>query len=89
MSKAVCSGIMDENEVLRRLRLLHRYANDPDMLKLVKTTERWRKAAREALMELVDIIGGGITEFELLSRYGIEPDSIGLETTAMNSRISR
>ncbi|TPP60533.1 hypothetical protein FGIG_11931 [Fasciola gigantica] len=75
--------------MLRRLRLLHRYANDPDMLKLVETTERWRKAAREALMELVDIIDGGITEFELLSRYGIEPDSIGLETTAINSRISR
>lgn len=49
------------------------------MLKLAETKEKWRKAAREALAELVEIIGGGITELELLSHYGIEPESIGFE----------
>ncbi|KAG5445069.1 hypothetical protein CSKR_203145 [Clonorchis sinensis] len=71
-----------KEDLLRQLRLLSRYENDPEMKKMELSTEKWKRAAQGALDELLKYHEGGSQgKMEVLDLFGIDANAIGLSRT--------
>ncbi|CAH8532423.1 unnamed protein product [Heterobilharzia americana] len=73
-------SVNDKEDVLRKLKLLCHYEDEPHMANLEEITNKWKQAAWDALRELISSFKEEMTEEEVLRKLGIDPVTISLQS---------